>query len=87
MTTATAAAIAPSPPAMIQIAARKPNAASSAAPRKKPTPFTAFFDPVSTATQRKSPPSALGAKSFTALFDDILARSLATPETPCVTIT
>lgn len=54
---------------------------------EKPKPLTAFFDPVETATQRNSPPSSVGASSFTADFDDILARSLATPETPCTAMT
>ncbi len=51
-------------------------------------PLTAFFEPVSSATQRKSAPSCpAGARIFTALFELILARSLATPETPCTAIT
>jgi len=49
--------------------------------------LTAFFDPVSAATQRNNPPSPCGASSLTADFDDILARSLATPETPCTAAT
>ena len=34
------------------VAARKPIVLSSRAPRKKPTPLSAFFDPVRRATQR-----------------------------------
>ena len=67
---------------MASTARSKPTPASSAAPSRKPSPFTAFFEPVSTATQRNSPPAALGASSFTADLDDILARSLATPDRP-----
>ncbi len=72
---------------MLHTAASNPATARSAAPRKKPSPFTAFFDPVSAATQRKRPPSSFGARSFTADFEDILARSFATPDTPCTAIT
>ncbi len=68
-------------------AGTKPAVPSSAAPRRKPTPLTAFFEPVSTATQRKSPPGTVGASTFTALLALILARSLATPEAPCTAIT
>ncbi len=50
-------------------------------------PFTAFLDPVSKATQRKSAPLVSGAKILTALFDPILARSLATPDSPWTSIT
>src|SRR3546814_3200845 len=61
---------------------------SSAAPSKKPQPLTAFFEPVRTATQRKSAPfSSAGASTLTALFELILARSFATPETPWTTMT
>src|SRR6056297_3429063 len=60
-------------------AGANPRGARSAAPRRKPRPFTAFFDPVRSATQRKRPPSAVGARILTADFEDILARSLATP--------
>ena len=69
-------------PAIAQTAASNPASARRTAPRKNPSPFTAFFDPVSADTQRKRPPSSFGAKSFTADFEDILARSFATPETP-----
>ena len=55
---------------MPQTAVWNPASAKSAAPRKKPAPLTAFFDPVSAATQRNSPPSVVGASSFTADFDD-----------------
>ena len=86
MKAATEARIAARTPAMIQTAVWNPASASSAAPRKNPAPLTAFFDPVSHATQRKSAPSD-GASSLTADFDDILARSLATPLAPCTAIT
>ena len=82
MAQATATRIAANTPAMAQTAPTNPIPANSAAPKRKPTPLTAFLDPVSTATQRKSPPSSEGASNLTADFDDILARSLATPETP-----
>ena len=43
---ATAARMTASTAAMPQTAAWKPASPSSAAPRKNPSPFTAFFDPV-----------------------------------------
>ena len=73
--------------AMARTAQVNPRVASSVAPSRKPSPFTAFFDPVSTATQRNSPPPSVGARSFTADLDDIFDRSLATPEAPCTHIT
>ena len=72
--------------AIVQTAGAKPSRPSNAAPRKNPKPLTAFFEPVSAATQRNRAPSP-GASSLTADFDDILARSLATPDTPCTAIT
>ena len=58
-----------------------PKIVSSAPPRKKPTPFSAFFDPVRIATQRYSEDwSFSGTTSLTALLELILVRSLATPE-------
>ena len=80
-TSASAAAIAATAP-------RKPASSSSAPPRKKPAPLSAFFEPVSTATQRYSAPSAsAGTSSFTALLALILLRSLAMPESACAAIT
>jgi hypothetical protein len=73
--------------AMPSTATLNPAVASSAAPSRKPSPFTAFFDPVSSATQRNNPSPSVGASSFTADFDDILDRSLATPDAPCTSIT
>jgi hypothetical protein len=52
-TSASAAAIAATAP-------RNPASSSSAPPRKKPAPFSAFFEPVSAATQRYSAPSRAG---------------------------
>ena len=72
---------------MASTAQTKPIVARRAAPRRKPSPFTAFFEPVRIATQRKSPPASVGARIFTADFEDILARSLATPDAPCTTMT
>src|SRR6056297_2174057 len=87
MARATATRITASTAAIAQTAPTKPTPARSAAPSRKPSPLTAFLEPVSAATQRKRPPSLFGASSLTADFDDILARSLATPEAPCTTIT
>src|SRR6056297_621408 len=82
MKISTATRIAARTAAIPSTAQTKPSVASSAAPRRNPSPFTAFFDPVRIATQRNSPPFSAGASSFTADFDDILARSFATPEAP-----
>ncbi len=80
-TSASAAAIAATAP-------RNPASSSSAPPRKKPAPFSAFFEPVSAATQRYSAPSApAGTSSFTALLALILLRSFAMPESACAAIT
>ena len=73
--------------AMDQIAVGTRPSASSAAPRKNPNPLTAFLDPVSAATQRNRPLFSDGASSLTADFDDILDRSLATPDAPCTSMT
>src|SRR6056297_1129504 len=87
MSMTTASKITASTAAMAKTAPRNPRLASSAAPSRKPTPLTAFFDPVSTATQRNSPAPSRGASSLTADFEDILAKSLATPDAPCTHIT
>ncbi len=51
-------------------------------------PLSAFFDPVRRATQRyRADSSPSGATSLTALFELILVRSLATPESAWETIT
>ena len=68
--------------AMDQIAVSNPAVAKSAAPSRNPSPFTAFFDPVSAATQRNRPLFSDGASSLTADFEDILDRSFATPDAP-----
>ena len=65
-----------------------PTSVSSRPPRKKPTPLSAFFEPVRIATQRKSDdPSPSGTTSLTALLELILVRSLAMPESACAAIT
>src|SRR6056297_681366 len=87
MAISTATRIAVSTAAIASTAQPNPSVASSAAPIRKPRPFTAFFDPVRIATQRKSPPCAVGARILTADFEDILARSLATPDAPWTAIT
>ena len=67
---------------------REPNSVSSAPPRKKPTPLSAFFDPVSTATQRYSAPGwSSGTSSLMLLLALILFRSLAMPDSACAAIT
>ena len=87
MPIATASRISASMAAMPSTAGTKPTVARSPAPTRKPKPFTAFLDPVSMATQRKSPPRAAGASPFTALLALILLRSLATPEAPWTAMT
>ena len=74
-----------SAPAIDHRVATKPIHDSNPAPMKKPTPFSAFFDPVRIATSLKSPPSP--ATAFTALFDDIFVRSFATPDSACNAMT
>ncbi len=69
-------------------AAWNPKSVSSTPPRKKPTPLSAFFDPVRIATQRKSEDwSSSGTTSLTALLELILVRSFAMPESACEAIT
>ena len=69
-------------------AGAKPSVASSTPPRKKPTPLSAFFDPVSSATQRKRVESwSGGTNTFSALLALILVRSLAIPDSACAAIT
>ena len=84
----TAVMAAASKPSRITSAGRKPVSVSSRPPTKKPTPFRAFFEPVRIATQRKSAAGAsAGTTSLTALFELILVRSLAMPESAWVVIT
>ena len=60
----------------------------SAAPRKNPAPFNAFFDPVSSATHlNKTECASSGTTSLMALFELILVRSLAMPDSPCAATT
>jgi len=67
---------------------RNPTSVSRRPPRKKPTPFSAFFDPVRIATQRKRASFApSGTTSLTALFELIFVRSFAIPESACEAIT
>ena len=54
---------------------------------KKPTPLSAFFEPVRIATMRNSAPTPSPATNLTALFELILVRSLATPDSACTAIT
>ena len=71
-----------------RIALWKPISVSSMPPRKKPTPLSAFLEPVRIATQRKSVSEApSGTTSLTALFELIFVRSFAIPESAWATIT
>ena len=75
-------------PARTIRAPRKPIHWSRAAPTKNPTPFRAFFDPVSTATYLNSldsPPAPVS--DLTVALADILFRSLAMPERAWAAIT
>src|SRR5258708_5869750 len=55
--------------AMASSALRKPNVESSSPPAKNPAPFSAFFEPVSTATHLNKPDSSpAGTSTLTALF-------------------
>jgi hypothetical protein len=61
---------------------------SSSPPRKKPTPFSAFFEP----GEDRDPPvqrarASSGTTSLTALFELIFVRSLAMPDSAWATIT
>src|SRR5450432_229796 len=77
-----------STPAMVQSERLKPRVVSKRPPRKKPTPFSAFFEPVRTATHLNSAePSLSGAMSLMVLFALILVRSLAMPDSDCAAIT
>ena len=77
-----------SAPAIHATAWVNPSTASMAPPRKKPTPFNAFFDPVRAATQRNNAPCwSPGTSSLMALLALILLRSLAMPDSACAHIT
>src|SRR3546814_15451220 len=57
------------PAAMTAIAGAQPTVVSSAPPKKKPTPMSAFFEPGCEATQRYSPPCCqLGTSRSNLLF-------------------
>ena len=73
--------------AMVKTEGTNPNRAKTAAPNKKPAPFTAFFEPVKTATQRNNPLSPAGANNLTALLELIFAKSFATPDNPWTNMT
>ena len=76
------------PVAITDNAPRKPSTDSRNPPTKKPAPFSAFFDPVSTATHLKRPESSpFGTSTFTALFALIFVRSFAIPESAWQPIT
>ena len=69
-------------------AVRKLVVVSSSPPTKNPTPFSAFFEPVSSATQRYSwPDASAGTMSLIALLELIFVRSLAMPLSACATMT
>ena len=69
-------------------AVRKLVVVSSSPPTKNPTPFSAFFEPVSSATQRYSwPDASAGTMSLIALLALIFVRSLAMPLSACATMT
>ncbi|MNP37137.1 hypothetical protein D3C76_1305700 [compost metagenome] len=74
--------------AMASTARVKPSSASRAPPRKKPTPFSAFFEPVRMATHLYRVPCWLfGTRSLMELLALILFRSLAMPDSACAAIT
>src|SRR6266446_224535 len=77
-----------SPAAITVSEPTKPNSPSSAPPMKKPSPLSAFFDPVRRATHRKRAPSSpSGTTTSIALLALILVRSFAIPESACAAIT
>jgi hypothetical protein len=76
------------PEAIASSELRNPSPSSNTPPRKNPTPLSAFFDPVRTATHLKSDDSApAGTSTLIALFALILVRSLAMPDSACALIT
>ena len=82
-TASNAPAITTSPPA-------NPATLNKNPPRKKPQPFNAFFDPVSSATHRNSAPrpsSPVGTSTLIALFALIFVRSFAIPDNACAAMT
>jgi hypothetical protein len=84
--TAPSSAASTSAPSIIR-AGWKPTRLSSSAPRKKPTPLIAFFEPVRMLTHLYSRPCVSPATSLTALLELILVRSLAMPESAWAAIT
>ena len=76
------------PAAIANSEPRNPSASSRTPPRKKPTPLSAFFEPVRIATHLKSAESApSGTSTLIALFALILVRSFAMPDSACAAIT
>ncbi|MNF89654.1 hypothetical protein D3C84_721870 [compost metagenome] len=83
-----ASQISASTAAMASTAPAKPSRASRAPPRKKPTPLSAFFEPVRSATHLYSVPCWLsGTSSLIELLALILFRSLAMPDSAWAPIT
>ena len=72
---------------MARTAQTKPTVASRRRAEEEAQPLHRVLGPVRTATQRNRPPFSVGARIFTADFEDILARSFATPLAPCTTMT
>src|SRR5579872_1397773 len=71
--------MAPISPAISHSAGLKPSVSSRRPPRKKPTPFMAFFEPVKYATHRKSWPLPAAEVALMADFDAVFVKSLASP--------
>ncbi len=73
---------------MASTACWKPSKVSNKPPRKNPTPFKVFLEPVKTATQRyKLVCCSSGTNNLIALLALILFRSLAIPDKACAPIT
>ena len=84
----TAAIAVTTSPMSINSACWKPTSVSSRPPTKKPTPLSAFFEPVRIATHRNRASDApSGTTSLTALLELIFVRSLAMPESAWAAIT
>ena len=71
----------PKSPAISQSPSRKPIVVNITPPRKNPTPFMAFFEPVNQATQRKRPSPSSILTTLMADFEAVLVMSLARPAT------
>ena len=73
---------------MVSIAPLNNINVSSKPPKKKPTPFKAFLEPVSIATHLNKVPSwPLATSILIELLALILLRSLAIPDSACANIT